>query len=132
MHLNEENTHGCDVEVFVVPRGKRIKDVRGVDFDPPFSFGLAILRDGNDSPKMAVVHWEMDAEPLKDLLAIEGIVIDEGQKEVLSELVKLHESIAGSNTVLSSRRNLETIAADCTELEEFWKSHYVTRERSKR
>lgn len=132
MHLDATAIHGCDGEVFLIPKGKRIRDLKGGDFDPPFSFGLAILQDGNNTPKMAVIHWEMDAEPLKHLIAIEGVIIDEGQKELLDALVKLHESIAGSDIVLSSKKNSRTIAAACTELEKFWKSHGGASEKGKR
>lgn len=131
MHLDKEATGKCDVEVFIIPKGKRIKDLWGGNFDPPFSFGLAILQDGNNSPKMGVMHWEMDAEPLKHLIAIEGVIVDDGQEELLNELVKLHESIAGSDTVLSSRKASNTIVTICNELDEFWNSPHYTKERKK-
>src|SRR5215208_6443686 len=67
MHLDEKVTDGCDVEVFLIPKGKRIKDLSGGNFDPPLSFGLAILQDGNNFPKKAIIHWEIGAESLKHL-----------------------------------------------------------------
>jgi hypothetical protein len=123
MHLDEKATDGCDVEVFLIPKGKRIKDLSGGNFDPPLSFGLAILQDGNNFPKKAIIHWEIGAESLKHLIAIEGIVVDDKQKELLKELVKLHESITKSNNVLTSKKASKTFTSVCKELEEFWKSH---------
>jgi hypothetical protein len=131
IQLDRKPDDRCDVEVSFIPKGKYIKDVAGGNFEPPLSFGLAILRDGNDSPSMAVTHWEIDAKPLKHLIAIEGVIVDEGQEELLNELVTLHASIAGSAIVFSSRKDLEKIEAAYEELEEFWKSHQLTRERSK-
>ena len=126
MHRSKAATGECDVEVFFVPKGKRIKDLGDRTFDPPLSFGLAVLLDGGSppSPKEAVVHWEINAEPLKHLIAIEGVIIDGGQEILLNKLVKLHESIAGSNTVLSSRRDSKAISAACAELERIWESRY--------
>ena len=129
MHRDKKATGRCDVEVFLIPKGKRIKDLKGGNFDPPLSFGLAILRDENKSPKMAVIHWEMDAEPLKHLIAIEGVIIDDGQNELLDELVKLHESITGSDIVLSSKKHSKTIATAYTELKEVWKSQNLAKKR---
>jgi hypothetical protein len=120
MHLNGIVTAGCDVEVILVPKDKFIKDLGGRNFDPPLSFGLAILLDGNELPKQAVVHWEMDAEPLKHLIAIEGVIIDDGQQEMLRKLVGLWEAIARSDNVLSSKKDKNKITALCNELEEFW------------
>jgi len=130
MHLNKNETGDCDVEVFVIPKGKFIKDLGGGNFNPPFSFGLAILRDGKNCLKKAAVHWEIDAKTTKDLIAIEGVIVDSEQDEVLTELAKLHKSIADSNAVLSSKNNPEQIAAICTELEEFWQTHNAAKGRT--
>ena len=62
----------------------------------------------------------MDAEPLKDLLSIEGVIIDEGQKELLAALAQLHDSIAHSHAVFSSKKDLEEIDAACAELSDLW------------
>jgi hypothetical protein len=62
----------------------------------------------------------MDAEPLKHLIAIEGVIIDDGQQEMLRKLVGLWEAIARSDNVLSSKKDKNKITALCNELEEFW------------
>ena len=123
LHRDTQETTGCDVEVIVIPKGKRIKDLAGGNFDPPLSFGLTIRLDEKDSPSTAVVHWEMGAKPLKDLMDIEGVIIDAGQDELLNKLVRLHKRIASSNLVLSSQDDpTSAIGAYCEELVEFWKS----------
>jgi hypothetical protein len=125
MHLNARATKGCEVEVILIPKDLFIKDLGSRNFNPPLSFGLAILRDGRESPKKAVVHWEMDARLFRDLIAIEGVIIDGGQKEVLGKLVKLWEEIARSDDVPSSKTCKEhksNITALRTELEKIWKS----------
>ncbi|HTG15765.1 MAG TPA: toll/interleukin-1 receptor domain-containing protein [Blastocatellia bacterium] len=121
MHLDGKATTGKDVEVVFIPKGVRIKHLGDRTFNPPLSFGLAILRDGNDSPKKAIVHWETDAEALKHLIDIEGVIIDHGQKELLKKLVELHDSIAGSDEVLSSKNHLSQIKKARNELEEYAK-----------
>lgn len=131
MHRDNRATADCDVEVFLIPEAIHIRDLGARNFNPPFSFGLAILRDGNDSPRGAVVHWEIDAETLKDLIAIEGVIVDSEQDELLTELAKLHESIAGSDVVLSSKKNPEKIDAICDELDKIWKSLPAAKERGK-
>ena len=128
LHLNKKATTDCDVEVLLIPKKKLIRNLLGDSFDPPFSFGLAILVDQNEFPRMAVVHWEMGAEPLKHLIDIEGVIIDGGQDELLHELVQLHEEIADSNPVLSSKRaQKNAIIAACKELHQLWKSRPKTR-----
>jgi hypothetical protein len=122
LHRNKKATADCDVEVFLIPKKKYIKHLGGGNFDPPLSFGLTILLDGNNSPRNAVVHWEVGAELLKDLMDIEGVIIDGEQEELLNELVNLHEAIAGSYFVSSSKKDKDTVTALCTELEKFWKS----------
>jgi hypothetical protein len=119
LHFNEKATAGCDVEVLLIPKGKYIKHLAGGKFDPPLSFGLTILLDENNFPRKAVVHWEMGAEPLKHLIDIEGVIIDGGQDELLYEFVQLHEAIATSDPVLSSKRGKKkAIIAYCKELEQ--------------
>lgn len=132
LHLDEIANNRGNVEVFFIKKGKRINQLGNRDFDPPLSFGLAILLDGNNSPRRAVVHWEVDAEPLKHLIDIEGVIIDERQDKLLKKLVELHTSIAGSNGVLSSKEDSEEIAAACKELDKVWKSRRRSRERGKR
>jgi hypothetical protein len=124
MHLDKKETYPCDVEVKLIEENKFIKDVEFCNFDPPLSFGLAILRDGNDMPKKAVVHWEVDAKPLKDLIDIEGVIIDDGQEEVLGKLVKLREAIDHSRFVKSSKKDKEKdrVTDLCAELEKIAKS----------
>jgi hypothetical protein len=107
------------VQVFVLPEGKLIRDLRG-DFDPPYSFGLAILIDGNDIPKKAVIHWETDAKRLRDLINIEGVIVDPTQEELLDKLVRLYESIAHGDGVLSSSKNPDDIDNICTKLNGIW------------
>lgn len=120
LHLDPKATVKCNVETFLIPKGKHLGELGSRNFDPPLSFGLAILRDGNDSPRKAIVHWEMDAEPLKHLIAIEGMIIDYRQAEVLDDLVKLHNSIAGSNIVLTSENDLEAITTTRDDLQLLW------------
>lgn len=122
MHLDKGETGDCNVEVILIQENEYIRNLGGHTFDPPLSFGLTILRDENESPRQAIVHWEMDAEPLRDLIAIEGVIIEQGQKEVLDELVGLWKAIADSNHVSSSKKDENTITALYSELEEFWKS----------
>lgn len=133
MHLDEEEADLCDVQVFLIPEGKYIKDMGGENFDPPLSFGLAILQKGDGSPKKAVVHWEVDAKHLKHLIAIEGVIIDDRQEELLNRLVKWHESIAPSDPVLSSKnkKERELIIDACDKLEKFWKSQRNDKEGGK-
>ena len=122
MHLRKKKIDGCKVEVIVIPKGQFIRDLGGSNFDPPLSFGLAILLDknGNKSPRKAVLHWESDARRLRDLIAIEGVIIDDSQEDVLRILVDLWEDIALSNQVLSSKKKQDKkiITALCAELEE--------------
>lgn len=118
--LDKKPTGRCKVEVRFIPKDRFIRDLGGCYFDPPMSFGLTILRGGNKLKK-AIVHWEMDAQLLRDLMAIEGIIIDEGQQDVLRELVNLWEDLADSDDVLSSRRSKtekKSITAFYAELEE--------------
>jgi hypothetical protein len=117
--LDKRATGRCKVEVLFIPKDKFIRDLGGYNFDPPLSFGLTILRAGRKLKK-AIVHWEMDAQLLRDLMAIEGIVIDDGQQEVLRELVRLWEALARSDDVLSSKSitGKNRIRALCAELEE--------------
>jgi predicted nucleotide-binding protein len=124
LHRDKEATGDCDVEIVLIPKKKYIKHLGSGNFDPPLSFGLTILLDENNSPRKAVVHWEVGAKPLKHLIDIEGVIIDGEQKELLNELVKLHEEIAGSEFVLSSKNDKHKIiiTALCAELEEIWKS----------
>jgi len=122
LHLDETAIACRDVEVFLIPKETYIKHLGGGSFDPPFSFGLTILLDGSNLPRKAVVHWEIGAEPLKHLIDIEGVIIDGGQEELLNELLKLHEAIARSDFVLSSKKDKDTVTALCTELETFWES----------
>lgn len=122
LHLDETAIACCDVEVFLIPQETYIKHLGGGSFDPPLSFGLTILLDGSNLPRKAVIHWEIGAEPLKHLIDIEGVIIDGGQEELLNELLKLHEAIARSDFVLSSKKDKDTVTALCTELEKFWKS----------
>jgi hypothetical protein len=129
-HLKMKDSPDCSIEAHLIPKGVPIGKLAGRTFNPPLSFGIAILQDGKGSPKMAVVHWEMDAIGLKDLLAIEGVIIDARQQELLKELVKLHESIAGSHTVLSSKRDSQLIDAAIDELEQAWNlNHAAERDR---
>lgn len=118
--IEKKPPRGCHVEVLFIPKDKFIKDLGDRNFDPPMSFGLTILRNGKKL-KRAVAHWEMDAQLLRDLMAIEGIIIDEGQQEVLRELVSLWSAVAASNDVLSSKKSKTArnrIEAFCAELEE--------------
>ena len=118
--LDKKPAGRCKIEVLFIPKDRFIRDLGGCFFDPPMSFGLTILRGGNKLKK-AVVHWEMDAQLLRDLMAIEGIIIDDGQQDVLRELVNLWEDLADSDDVLSSKRSKtekKRIAAFYTELEE--------------
>lgn len=121
MH-RKKKIDGCKIEVIVIPEGQFIRDLGGSNFDPPLSFGLAILLDknGNKFPRKAVLHWESDAIRLRDLIAIEGIIIDESQEDMLRKLVDLWEKIARSDKVLSSKskQDKKTITALCAELEE--------------
>lgn len=117
LHLDETAIACCDVEVFLIPKETYIKHLGGGSFDPPLSFGLTILLDGSNLPRKAVVHWEIGAEPLKHLIDIEGVIIDGGQEELLNELLKLHEAIARSDFVLSSKKHKDTVTALCAELE---------------
>lgn len=121
LHLNETETTAVeDLTVFLIPKGKRIKDLGKRNFNPPSSFGLAILIDKSNLPKKAVVHWEIDAEPLRHLIDVEGVVIDSGQTELLNELVKLHQSIANSDPVVSSKKEKSKIVSVCDELQKIW------------
>jgi len=117
--LDNKATGRCKVEVSFIPEDRFIRDLGDCNFDPPLSFGLTILRAGKKLKK-AIVHWEMDAQLLRDLMAIEGIVIDDGQQEVLSELLGLWEAVAGSDDVLSSKSKTgkNSIIALCSKLEE--------------
>jgi hypothetical protein len=127
LHLDEGATAGCDVEVFLIPKNKYIRHLGGGNFDPPLSFGLTILLDENNSPKRAVIHWEVGAQPLKHLIDIEGVIIDGGQEELLNELVELHAEITDSGLVTSSKNNKNKIIGPCRELEKIWKSRRRTR-----
>lgn len=120
MHIEETQENRCDVEVALIPKGKLIRDMGAGSFDPPLSFGLAILLDGNDSPSEAIIHWEGGAKALRHLISIEGIIIDSKQSELLDKLVKLHGKIAGSDLVISSRKNPELITEARDELQKVW------------
>jgi len=54
------------------------------------------------------------------LISIEGIIIDSGQSELLDKLVRLHAKIAGSDLVISSRKNPRLIIEARDELQEIW------------
>jgi hypothetical protein len=120
MHVQETKKNRCEVEVALIPKGKFIRDIGAGSFDPPLSFGLAILLDGNDSPTKAIIHWEVGAQALRHLISIEGIIIDSGQSELLDKLVRLHAKIAGSDLVISSRKNPELITEARDELQKIW------------
>jgi hypothetical protein len=121
LHLNKRSTGKCKVQLLLIPKGKRIEHLGNRDFHPPLSFGLAILRD-KKAPKEAILHWEIDAASLKHLIPIEGVIVDGTQKELLNRLVELHDSIAGSDPVLSSssRRQRKLITNAIKELEREW------------
>ena len=120
LHIDRLDDDRCEVEVALIPKGKLIRDIGAGSFDPPLSFGLAILLDGNDSPREAIIHWEVGAKALRHLISIEGIIVDGKQSELLDKLVKLHGKIAGSDLVISSRKNPRLITEARDELQEIW------------
>lgn len=121
MHLDRVGEDDCRVEVLLLKEERFLHDIGGVP-TLPLSFGVAILLDKLGSPVGAVVHWELAAKALENLVSIEGIVVDEDQSEVLGELLKLHENVTRSDFVLSTTRDgqHEEIIAARDRLEELW------------
>lgn len=120
-HLDSQVVGDCEVQVRLIPKGKRILDVGDADFNPPLSFGLAILLNGNQTARMAVLHWEVSAKALWHLIAIEGIIVGDEQKELLRTLVDLHHSIDGDGVKKSeSEDGLRHINDAIDELEAEW------------
>lgn len=122
MHINKEETDTCNVEALLITAGWQIKDIGGSDFDPPLSFGLVIVLDVDKTPQKAIVHWELDARPLRHLIAIEGVIIDNRQKDLLNALVELHEGIVRSNLVSSSTKAKDSgeFETACADLKRKW------------
>ncbi len=120
MHMDMLNKKKPKVQIYLVPKTKSIKDTGAGIFDPAPSFGMAILCDGNNNPIRAVIHWEAEAEVLKHLISIEGIIIDSGQNELLNELMNLHRKIASSDIVLDSNNHRDAIMNSIKELENLW------------
>lgn len=55
----------------------------------------------------------------------ERFVVDDRQQELLKVLVQLHESIAGSNSVLSSKRDSEALSLACADMEREAQQHHL-------
>jgi len=110
-HLNKKS-QGEKVTVYLIEQGKLIKDILGGDFDPSLSFGLAIRREKAGNPQKAIVHSEMDAERLRHLIGVEGVIIDRRHKEVLQELLKLQKSFDGKSYVVKDDAALSKAATD--------------------
>lgn len=119
LHLDKGETQDCEVEVVLIKKGHRIAEIDGAHMAPPSSFGLAILMTDGGAPKHAVVHWEMAVDSLRDLVSIEGVIVDSGQEELLKLLVTIHSTISNSDVVVSSSTSAgRTVIQDAiTELE---------------
>ena len=111
-------------ELFFVREGNLIGNTTDNEFKPPLSFGFAILLRG-DKPMRAVLHWETT---LTDVINIDGIVVDGGQKELLKTLVLLHGRISESDPVLTFKDNEDELLHAIAKLEEKWRIFILTEE----
>ena len=129
LHLSPPPGTQCEIQVCLIKPGKRINDACGESFDPPHSFGLAMLLDQDGSAVEAVSHWEIEVAGLKDVLSIEGIVLGPRQAATLDDLLSLHSTIVKSNVVWCSRdpQHRKSNEDAVKQLEQEWLTYVSTK-----
>ncbi|MCH7877747.1 MAG: hypothetical protein IH914_00330 [candidate division Zixibacteria bacterium] len=92
-----------------------IKRVEKGTFNPPPSFGFAILLNKRKKPMGAVMHWEMSMKPLKHLVNIVGIEVKETEQNLLNELVALHSFLITISENIANMEDFTNTYATFTE-----------------